>query len=280
MIVKNCGGVKSSHQQTYVPTSVRTAFPFRPLPRTSSLRPEGKAHSSVRQRAQLNAFRLKVVSYSPYSGVMTSTHGSNPCVFQTITNLCDPSFFLYCQIQQMYCKTSEIISPLSSKNNADHISFATYARLTLTMKYRGVDDEWGRRISSLQSPCPKPINLLPSILQWLNPLKALVLDCPTLFQGNNGEVRVKWILAFIHHTDAAPWLEVEWKTTNPSSWRPPFISTTRLLLSRLNRVESKIAFRLWAPKGKSKGQPIFSQRRANFNFKLSIFPRSAPNSNM
>ena len=60
MIVKNCGGVKSSHQQTYVPTSVRTAFPFRPLPRTSSLRPEGKAHSSVRQRAQLNAFRLKV----------------------------------------------------------------------------------------------------------------------------------------------------------------------------------------------------------------------------
>lgn len=48
---------------------------------------------------------------------------------------------------------------------------------------------------------------------------------------------------------------------------------------RLNRVESKIAFRLWAPKGKSKGQPIFSQRRANFNFKLSIFPRSAPNSN-
>ena len=165
MIVKNCGGVKSSHQQTYVPTSVRTAFPFRPLPRTSSLRPEGKAHSSVRQRAQLNAFRLKVVSYSPYSGVMTSTHGSNPCVFQTITNLCDPSFFLYCQIQQMYCKTSEIISPLSSKNNADHISFATYARLTLTMKYRGVDDERGKQISSLQSPCLKPINVLPSILQ-------------------------------------------------------------------------------------------------------------------
>ena len=165
MIVKNCGGVKSSHQQTYVPTSVRTAFPFRPLPRTSSLRPEGKAHSSVRQRAQLNAFRLKVVSYSPYSGVMTSTHGSNPCVFQTITNLCDPSFFLYCQIQQMYCKTSEIISPLSSKNNADHISFATYSRITLTMKYRGVDDERGKQISSLQSPCLKPINVLPSILQ-------------------------------------------------------------------------------------------------------------------